>query len=63
MPSTFYDMRRMARGKQLGRDELLLRRIFPSFHPFNPNRRGEAHPYRATGAIGLMGPERPNAKR
>ena len=32
-PARFYDMRRMARGKQLGTDELLLVRIFPSFHP------------------------------
>jgi hypothetical protein len=44
MPSTFYDMRRMARGKQLGRDELLLVRIFPSFHPLIPTGEEELVP-------------------
>ena len=44
MPSTFYDMRRMARGKRYGRDELLLVPMFPVFHPLIPTDEQELVP-------------------
>ena len=44
MPSTFYDMRRMAHGKQLDRDDLRLVRMFSVFHPFVPTDEQELVP-------------------